>query len=107
MPDTSYLAAVMVIVFVITVALRALPFAILNPLRESVFVQTMAQWMPVGILSILAVATFRSSAFAGNGHLPAAVVAVGVAAATHLLFGRRTLLSVGLGTLTFVLLVNL
>ena len=106
-PDTGYLVAVMVIVFAITLALRALPFAILTPLRESEFVQTMALWMPVGILAILAVATFRSSAFAGAGHLPAAIIAVGVTTAAHLLLGRRTLLSVGLGTLTLVLLVNL
>ena len=107
MPDTGYLVAVMAIVFVITLALRALPFAVLTPLRESAFVQTMARWMPVGILTILVVATFRTSAFAGGGHLLAAVVAVAVTAAAHLLLGRRTLLSVGLGTLTFVLLVNL
>ena len=107
MPDTGYLLAVMVIVFTITLALRAVPFAILKLLRESVFVGTMARWMPAGILAILTVGTFRTSASAGAGLVLAALVAVLVTAVAHLLLGRCTLLSVGLGTLTFVLLVNL
>ncbi|MDH6247042.1 branched-subunit amino acid transport protein AzlD [Mycobacterium sp. OTB74] len=40
-------------------ALRAVPFAILQPLRKSHFVNTMATWMPVGIVLILAASTFR------------------------------------------------
>ncbi len=49
--------------------------------------------------------TFRSSASAG--HLLHAAVAAAVTAAVHLTCGRRTLLSVGAGTLVFVGLVNL
>ena len=91
----------------ITVALRAVPFFVLSPLRESRFVRHMALWMPAGLLLILAAATFRSSAFGETVHLWEAAVAAGVTVAVHLGFGRRTLLSVGAGTATFVALVNL
>ncbi len=105
MPDAGYVVAVLAIVFVITLALRAVPFAILKPLSESRFVLTMATWMPVGILAILAAVTFRSSAL--GGQLLHASIAAAVTVVVHLTCGRRTLLSVGAGTLVFVALVNL
>ncbi|GAA1722460.1 branched-chain amino acid transporter permease [Brachybacterium phenoliresistens] len=107
MPETGYLLAVLGIGFGITFALRAVPFAILGPLRESRFVGAMALWMPVGILGILAAATLRSSIDADPARILPAAIAVAVTVLAHLLGGRRTLLSVGLGTVTFVVLVNL
>jgi branched-subunit amino acid transport protein AzlD len=104
-PETSYLLAILGIVFVITFALRAVPFAVLGPLREARLVQSMAGWMPAGVLLILAAATFRSSA--ADDRLWQTLVAVAVTAVVHVAGGRRTLLSVGAGTLTFVLLVNI
>ena len=107
MPETSYLLAVIAIGFVITFALRALPFVILRPLRESRLVAALALWMPAGILAILAVDTLRSSIDADPARILPAAIATAVTIAAHLLGGRRTLLSVGLGTVTFVALVNL
>jgi len=104
-PDPWYVVGVLAVVFVITLSLRAVPFTILEPLRESRAVRAMARWMPAGILAILAAVTFQSSALSG-GALRAAVAAA-VTVVVHLTCGRRTLLSVGAGTLTFVLLVNL
>ncbi|MUL45838.1 branched-chain amino acid transporter AzlD [Mycobacterium sp. CBMA293] len=105
MLDLRYLAAVLATVFVINVALRAVPFAILQPLRKSRFVEAMAIWMPVGILVILAASTFRS--VSGDvRHAAFAAIAVALTAAAHLLGGRRTLLSVGVGTVAYVLFVN-
>lgn len=107
MPETTYVIAALAIGFVITVSLRAVPFLILKPLRESTFVQHMAFWMPVGILFILAATTFRSSAFDETIRVWEAIVATAITVLVHLAFGRRTLLSVGAGTLTFIALVNL
>jgi len=107
MPETSYLLAVLGITFAITFGLRALPFAALNPLRNSGLVRKLSLWMPVGILGILAASTLRTTVPAASGALLPAVVAVAVTIAVHLLGRRRTLLSVGLGTLVFVALVNL
>ncbi|MDO5618495.1 branched-chain amino acid transporter permease [Kocuria sp.] len=102
--STGYILAVMAIMFAVTFCLRALPFALLKPLRESRFVLTLAVWMPVGVLAVLAAATFAESAH--GGQLGKAVVAALVTLVVHLSCGRRTLLSVGLGTLTYVVLVN-
>lgn len=65
----------------------------------------MAAWMPVGIVVILAASTFRSVAVDAS-HLAYAAFAVVLTVGVHLLGGRRTLLSVGAGTLAYVLLVN-
>ncbi len=107
MHDTVYIVAALVIAGAITIALRAVPFLVLQPLRESRFVRHMALWMPAGLLLILAASTFRSSAFGDTVHLWEAATAAGVTVAVHLVCGRRTLLSVGAGTATFVALVNL
>lgn len=107
MTGTGYLLAVMAIGFAITFALRAVPFAALQPLRESRLVADLALWMPVGILAILAVSTLRSSLGADDSRLLPAVLAAAVTVVVHLVGGRRTLLSVGAGTAAFVLLVNL
>lgn len=105
MPDLGYVIAVLAVAFVITTSLRAVPFAVLKPLRESEVVKATALWMPAGILAILAAATFSTSAFDAH-RLWEAVIAAAVTVGVHLAFGRRTLLSVGLGTAVFVLLVN-
>lgn len=107
MPDTAYIIAALAIAGTITVALRAVPFLVLQPLRESRFVRHMALWMPAGLLLILAAATFRSSAFDDTLRLWEAATASAVTVVVHLTCGRRTLLSVGAGTATFVALVNL
>lgn len=107
MPETWYLLAVMAIGFGITFALRAVPFVALRPLRDSRLVAAMAVWMPVGILAILSVSTLLTSVGAESSRVLPALVAAAVTIAAHLLGGRRTLLSVGLGTATFVVLVNL
>lgn len=111
MPDLGYVVAALVIAGGITVALRAVPFAVLKPLRESRLVLVLGLWMPVGILAILAAATWVGTFTGGAGidwttAAHAALAAV-VTVVVHLWGGRRTLMSIGLGTLTFVLLVNL
>ena len=101
-----YLASVLLIAFAGTFTLRALPFAILEPLRKSQFVRVMAVWMPAGILVLLALATFKSTLAEEPGSIIHLLIASAVTIAVHLFGGRRTLVSVAAGTLAFVLLVN-
>ena len=105
-PATGYIIAVLAIMFAITFTLRALPFAILARLRDSKFVHIMALWMPAGILGLLAIALFYATYTAPDAVLWKLLTAVAVTIASHLLLGRRTLISIGLGTLTYVVLVN-
>lgn len=106
-PSLPYLLAVLALVFVIDFALRALPFAALEPLRESAFVQDMGRWLPTGILMVLAVATLRSSALAVPSHAWAALVAAAATVVTHLLSKRKMFLSMLVGTGTYVTLLSL
>jgi len=54
-PTLGYLLAILAITFIIDLTLRALPFKILEPLRDSRYVSDMAVWMPPGIMLILGV----------------------------------------------------
>lgn len=105
-PATWYIIAVLAIMFAITFTLRALPFAILAKLRDSKFVNIMALWMPAGILGLLAIVLFYSTASDPDTVLWKLLVSVAVTIASHLALGRRTLISIGLGTITYVVLVN-
>ena len=105
--DPTYLVAVLATIFVINFSLRALPFAILKPLRESEVVAVMAGWRAAGILTIHAASTVLDTPGPAGPRLLPAGAATAVTILVHLLGGRRTLLSVGAGTLTYVLLVNL
>ena len=105
-PTLGYLLALLVIVFVIDFTLRALPFKILEPLRDSRFVSDMAVWMPPGIMLILVLSTLSQGASAAGERWWAAQVAAGVTVAVHLLSGRKLLWSVGIGTVCYVALLN-
>ena len=105
-PSLPYLLGILLIVFVIDFTLRALPFKILEPLRDSRFVENMAVWMPPGIMAILVLSTLSQGAQAAGGRWWAALVATGVTVAVHLLSGRKLLWSVGIGTLCYIALLN-
>ncbi|MBK0419298.1 AzlD domain-containing protein [Leucobacter sp. CSA1] len=107
MPETWYLVAGVAIAGLVTLGLRALPFAVLKPLRKSRLVQALGRWMPAGILLILAVVVLRDQLAAHPGRAWAVLVAVGVTVAVHLLSRRRALLSIAAGTTCYVLLLNL
>ena len=105
-PSLPYLLAILAIVFVIDFTLRALPFKILEPLRDSRFVSDMAVWMPPGIMLILVFSTLSQGMQVAGGRWWAALVATGITVAVHLLSGRKLLWSVGIGTLCYIALLN-
>jgi branched-subunit amino acid transport protein AzlD len=90
----------------ITWALRALPFAVLAPMRRSVAVRYLSLHMPVGIMVILAVYTLRNAPKAGALGGWAMVAALTATIALHL-WRRNALLSIVGGTLVNVLIVSL
>lgn len=107
MPETGYLVLAVAVAGLITLALRALPFAMLKPLRKSRFVKALGAWMPAGIMLILAVVVFRDLLVERPSQVRIAVVALVVTIGTHLASGRRALLSIAVGTACYVLLINL
>lgn len=99
--------AAVVIGGVITVLLRALPFAILKPLRKSKFVKRLGQWMPAGLLVILAVFMLAGEIQTRPDKLWVIAAATAVTVLVHLFAGRRALLSITAGTAVYVVLLNL
>ena len=59
MPDTNYLITAVVLAAAITFALRALPFAVIEPLRSSPLAAVLAARMPAGLMLILVVYLLR------------------------------------------------
>jgi branched-subunit amino acid transport protein AzlD len=81
----------------VTWSLRALPFALLAPLRASRFVGYLGVHMPAGVLTVLVVYTVMSLDGATLALGPALVVTAGV----HL-WRRNVALSMLAGTIVYV-----
>lgn len=106
MADPAHVAAMVAVSAAITWGLRALPFAVLAPMRRSVIVRYLSLHMPVGVMVILALYTLRGVPEANPGHVGATSVALGVTVALHA-WRRNALISIVGGTLVNVLLVSL
>ncbi|MFI8998150.1 branched-chain amino acid transporter permease [Streptomyces sp. NPDC053542] len=102
MPDTSYVIAAVAVSAAVTWALRALPFAVLAPLRASAAVHYLSARMPVGVMVILTVYTLRD--LTPPDALP---IGPALAATLALHFWRRNaVLSILGGTALHVLLAG-
>jgi branched-subunit amino acid transport protein AzlD len=92
--------------FAVTFALRALPFAVLKPLRSSALVEYLSRHMPGGIMVILAVYTLRDVSLLQAPHAVPEALALVATVAVHL-WKRNAVASIIGGTAIYVLLVNL
>ena len=94
--------AVLIPVAIVTVALRALPFAFLRTIKGSPFIEFLGLYMPLGVMTVLVVYTL-----AGAGEqLWAALIAGAVTLGLHA-WRRSSALSILAGTALYMLLVNL
>lgn len=105
MTQTVYFIVAIAIAGAITVLLRALPFAILSKLRKATFVKKLGQWMPVGIMLILAAVTFFGELTARPATWWITVASLAVTIAVHYLTKRKTMWSVLVGTACYVTLL--
>jgi branched-subunit amino acid transport protein AzlD len=106
MADTSHIVAMVLVSAAITWVLRALPFAVLAPMRRSAVVRYLSLHMPLGVMVILAFYTVRNVPAAGAVPGWSAVAALAVTVGLHV-WRRNVLLSIVAGTLTNVLIVSL
>lgn len=60
--NTMYLIAILAVAGLVTVLLRAVPFALLAPIRESRLIKWLGRRMAVGIMAILSVYTMMDVA---------------------------------------------
>jgi len=54
-PDFTYITTAMAVAVGITVTLRALPFGMENAMKESALLADIGRWMPLGVITILAI----------------------------------------------------
>jgi branched-subunit amino acid transport protein AzlD len=106
MADPAHIAAMVVVSAAITWILRALPFAVLAPMRRSAVVRYLSLHMPLGIMVMLAFYTVRDVPGAEAIHRWAALAALAVTVGLHL-WRRNALLSIVGGTVLNVLIVSL
>lgn len=106
MADPWHIAAIVLISATVTWALRALPFAVLAPMRRSAVVRYLSVHMPLGVMVVLALYTLRAvpeSTMQANAAVGAALaVTVGLHVWRH-----NALTSIVGGTVTHVLIVSL
>lgn len=105
MPDNGYIALLVMVSAGITWALRALPFAVLAPLRHSLVVRYLSVHMPVGVMAILAIYTLTTVAGDTPAQLLWLIVGVAITAGLHLWRGQA-LLSILVGTASYVTLMS-
>lgn len=106
MPEPSYLAAGVAVAAAITFALRALPFAIIEPLRSSPLAAELAARMPAGLMLILVVYLVRDAPSRAPATAATTVAAALVVAVLHV-WRANALLSILTGTAVYVLATNL
>ena len=106
MPEPGYVAATVGVAAVLTWGLRAAPFAVLAPMRNSLAVRYLSRHMPLGVMLILAAYTLRdaptSTVLAALPFAAAVAVTVGL----HL-WRRNALLSILAGSALHVVLATL
>ena len=105
MPDTPYLLAAVAASAAVTWGLRALPFAVLAPLRASAVVGYLGARMPLGVMVILIAYTVRDLPLAHPARALPDVLALAVTIALHR-WRRNAVLSILGGTVIYAVLVG-
>lgn len=105
MPEPSYILAAVLVAAGVTWLLRALPFALLKPLRQSEILGYLGQRMPVGIMVILAAYTLTDVEPTRLTSIGPTVVALGVTVGLHL-WRRNPLVSLFGGTAVYTLMAS-
>ncbi|CAN5714413.1 AzlD domain-containing protein [soil metagenome] len=105
MPDNGYIALLVGVSAAVTWALRALPFAVLAPMRHSAVVNYLSVHMPLGVMVMLAIYTLHSAARENVREMLWLAIGVTVTAVLHL-WRRQALLSILVGTAVYVTLMS-
>ena len=106
MPDTGYIAVLVAVSAAVTWALRALPFAVLAPMRHSAVVRYLSLHMPLGVMVMLALYTVRDIPEAAGRQQLWLITAVLVTAGLQV-WRRHALLSIFAGAGIYVALMSL
>lgn len=105
MPDSGYLATALGLSVAITVALRAVPFAMKGALADSALIANLGRWMPLGAVTILAVYCLSAIDVTAPGHGAGPAIGTVVTIAVHA-WRHNAVLSIVAGTAACLLITN-
>lgn len=106
MPEWLYLTLAVLISAAVTWSLRAVPFALLNRVRDSEMLPWLSARMPVGIMTILVFYTLRDTELVIGATTLAVLAGLAVTLLLHV-WRRNAVLSVLGGTVVHVALLSL
>lgn len=105
--DNQYIAVTVAVIAAITVALRFLPFWIFGEKQKTpTFILKLSKVLPYAIMGMLIVYCLRSVKVTVPPHGLPELIAGGSVVLLHL-WKRNTLLSVGVGTVLYMILVQM
>jgi len=105
--NVTYSAALIAVVVVVTVLLRALPFLIFSGDRKTPdLIVYLGEVLPYAIMAMLVVYCLKGISFGEASHWLPEVISGTLVVLLHL-WKRNTLLSVGGGTICYMLLVQM
>lgn len=106
MSSTLYTALAIAICAVCTILTRVFPFVLLGgKLGESKFVRYLGQTLPPAVMSVLVIYCLRGINFTSVQHFAPQLISVALVVLLHL-WKRNNLLSIGVGTVCYMLLVQ-
>jgi branched-subunit amino acid transport protein AzlD len=104
-PDPQYILAAVVVAATVTWALRAMPFALLAPLRHSELIRFLGDHSPVGVMIALVGYTIRNVAWLDPA-IALPVLISGAITAGFQLWRSNLVLSLACGTAVHVALAT-
>lgn len=106
MLDWNYIAIALTVAVGLTVALRTLPFIAKRKLANSRLLEDLSRWVPLGAVSVLAVYCLSVIDFSAPDRGLGPTVGAVTTLAVHI-WRRNAVLSIAVGTLICLLIVNL
>ena len=104
--DELHAGLMVAVIALVTLFLRSLPFLLFGGKRKTpVFITYLSNVLPYAIMGMLVVYCLRNTNFLAAPHGLSEVIACGAVALLHL-WKRNTLLSIALGTVLYMFLVQ-
>ncbi len=104
--NSTHSALMIAVIALITVLLRALPFAVFGSKKTPPFVTYLGKALPYAIMGMLVIYCLRSVDFTSASHGIPEIIAALAVVILHI-WKRKTLLSIIGGTVIYMLLVQL
>lgn len=105
--NTTYSLLIIAVVAFCTILLRALPFLIFGGKKEvPLTVRYLGKVLPPAIMAVLVVYCLREVSFLQGNHGIPEIISVLVVAGLHI-WKKNILLSIGLGTICYMVLIQL